>query len=586
MGKKTKKNIQKAIHPRQASTPVQKKERKRSLLPWLLALIVITTVCFFPMLKNGFTNWDDDFYVINNALLRGPDWAGIFSKPVVSNYHPITIATLAINYSISGTDAWSYLFLNLLLHLVNGVLVFIFIYRISGQKTMVAFLTSLLFCIHPMHVESVAWVSERKDLVYTLFFILSLMQYWRYISSGKKAGLWLSFLFFSLSLLSKPAAIILPLVLFLLDYWNKRTFNKKLLVEKIPFFIVAILFTVITIKLQSVTAMTSLDVYPLWVRLFFACYVVMIYFFRFFVPYPLSSFHPFPAPDNLGLAVYLSPLFIIVLAFVLVYFRKNRLVIFGMGFFLINILLVLQLISIGYTIVSERYTYVPYIGLAFLLMMLVEKYFRTKNKLAWPVAILVLALFGMLSFERTKVWNNSDSLWSDVIEHYPNAALARGERAQYIYNKAITMPPAEAEPIFHRVIEDCTVAINSNKDSAKMEMKRGGSSMYNMRGTSFYYLKQYENAMRDFNIAVTIDPYADQIINFRGTIFFNYYKDYNKAMSDFSKAISLNPQGDYYLNRSRCYYLLGDIAKGKEDVQAAMKKGVNVSPDYRKLFNL
>src|SRR5213078_3819526 len=141
-----------------------------------------------------------------------------------------------------------------------------------------------------------------------------LIQYWRFIKNGKPAGLWACFLFFVLSILSKPAAIILPLVLFLLDYWSKRPFGKKLVTEKIPFFLVGALFTILTLKLQSVTAMTSLDVYPLWVRLFFACYVVMIYFLRFFIPYPLSSFHPFPSPDNLGMTVYLSPLFIIAVA--------------------------------------------------------------------------------------------------------------------------------------------------------------------------------------------------------------------------------------------------------------------------------
>jgi tetratricopeptide (TPR) repeat protein len=586
MGKKIKKRTQKVIQNKQAPSPGHKKEKKRSILPWLFALTVITVLCFFPMLKNGFTNWDDDFYVLNNALLRGPDWIGIFSKPVVSNYHPITIMTLAMNYGISGTDPWSYLFFNLVLHLINAIVVFIFIYRISGQKIIVAFLTSLLFSIHPLHVESVAWISERKDLLYTLFFILSLIQYWRFAKSGKKTGLWLSFLFFLLSILSKPAAIVLPLVLFLLDHWSKRSFSKKLIIEKVPFFLVAALFTILTLKLQSVTAITSLDVYPIWVRLFFASYVAMIYFFRFFFSYPLSSFHPFPSPDNLGLAVYLSPLFIIALIVFLWYFRKNRLVSFGIGFFLVNILLVLQLISIGYTIVSERYTYVPYIGLAFLLAMLVEKYFRTQNKIAWSASVLFFGFFGFLSFNRTKVWKDSDELWSNVIGHYPNAAMARGERAQYIYNKAITMAPKEAEPLFHRVVEDCTVAINNDRDSLKNVVMRGAGSIYNMRGTSFFYLKQYDSAISDFNAAVRRDPYDDHIVNFRGTIFFNAYKDYNKALSDFSKAININPQADYYLNRSRCYYMLGDNLKAKEDVQSAMQKGATVSPDYRKLFDL
>jgi 4-amino-4-deoxy-L-arabinose transferase-like glycosyltransferase len=195
------------------------------------------------MLRNSFTNWDDEYYVIQNALLRGPDWAGIFSKPVVSNYHPITIATLAFNYSMTQLDPSSYLITNLLLHLINTALVFYFIWLISGKKIWVAAFSAIVFGIHPMHVESVAWVSERKDVLYTLFFLLSLIQYWGFLGGGKNKNLIYCFLFFALSILSKPAAIILPFVLLTLDYWYGRKFRQRVLLEKIPFLIVSIVFS-------------------------------------------------------------------------------------------------------------------------------------------------------------------------------------------------------------------------------------------------------------------------------------------------------------------------------------------------------
>src|SRR5205814_7178265 len=192
MGKKNRIKAKKNLSSKQTVMPKQGRAPK-TLLPWILFALAITTICFIPMLSNGFTNWDDEFYVVNNALLRGPDWQGIFTQPVVSNYHPLTVITLALNYAWSGTEAWSYLLLNLVLHIVNTVLVFLFIYRISGQKTIVAFLTALLFGIHPLHVESVAWISERKDVLYTLFFILSLTQYWRFLNSQKATAWLLSF---------------------------------------------------------------------------------------------------------------------------------------------------------------------------------------------------------------------------------------------------------------------------------------------------------------------------------------------------------------------------------------------------------
>ena len=173
-----------------------KPARDRSFSLWLFGILAITGLCLIPMLNNGFTNWDDELYVTQNTLLRGPDWAGIFSKPVVSNYHPITIATLAANYSMTGLDPSSYLILNLLLHLINTWLVFYFIWLISGKRLRVAAFSAIVFGIHPMHVESVAWISERKDVLYTLFFLLSLIQYWYFLTGKKNKNLIYCFLLF------------------------------------------------------------------------------------------------------------------------------------------------------------------------------------------------------------------------------------------------------------------------------------------------------------------------------------------------------------------------------------------------------
>ena len=263
------------------------KNQSSNTFKWVLFLIGVTAICYLPMLQNQFTNWDDEYYVINNQLLRGPDWKGIFTEPVVGNYHPLTIITLVINYQLSGVEPFSYLLLNLLLHLANSFLVFRFIYLISGNKTIVAFFTAIIFGIHPLHVESVAWISERKDVLYAFFFLLSLIQYWHYLNTGKQQKLWMTFFLFILSLLSKPAAIVLPLVLLLLDYWHGKPLQGRLFIQKIPFFVMAIVFGILTVNIQSPTAMASLETYPIWERLFFACYVIMTYFFRFFIPYPL-----------------------------------------------------------------------------------------------------------------------------------------------------------------------------------------------------------------------------------------------------------------------------------------------------------
>jgi tetratricopeptide (TPR) repeat protein len=552
----------------------------------MLSVAGITTLCLCPLLGNGFTNWDDHYYVLNNSLLRGPDWVGILTRPVVSNYHPLTVLSLAGNYVISGTNPWSYLLCNLLLHLVNTVLVYWFAYLLSGKQRWVALFTALLFGIHPMHVESVAWVSERKDVLYTLFFLLSLIAYWRYLQSNRAIRYLACFLLFVCSLLSKPAAIVLPLVLLLLDYWKKRPFTRRVVLEKIPFFVVAGLFAVITLKLQSVTAMTSLDLYPFWVRLFFASYAVMIYLARFFVPYPLSAFHPFPPPDHLGWTIYLSPVVLLALMFLIWHFRRNRLVLFGSLFFLINIMLVLQLVPIGMAIVSERYTYVPYIALAFLFTMLISDCLA-KRRLVPVIAgtIVIFSIFGFLTFKRTEVWKDSDTLWTDVINHYPDAPLPRAERAQSNYSKAIMMDPAASGQLFERVIADCTVVINEEKDASNTVGKKGGTSMYSMRAVAYNGLKQYEKALADIGAWLAINPEDSEALFQRGTLLVNHYRKYSQALADFDRAIQINPQGKYFLNRSICHYKNGDMANAVADAQTAEQRGVKIPDNYKNILH-
>ena len=596
-----------------ASKPVKTKGINKVLLTWVLPILAVTGIFLSPMLKNGFTNWDDEYYVIQNALLRGPDWTGIFSKPVVSNYHPITIATLAANYSMTGLDASSYLISNLLLHLINTGLVFYFIWLISGRKILVAAFSAIVFGIHPMHVESVAWVSERKDLLYTLFFLLSLIQYWYFLANKKNRSLLYCFIFFALSILSKPAAIILPFILFLLDYWYGRSFTKRNIVEKIPFLFLSIVFAIVTVKLQSRTAIAGLDFYPLWARFFFATYTSMMYIVNFFVPYPLSAFHPFPMTKNLGWPILLSPLFTLAILILVWFKRKNKLFVFSFFFFFINMILVLQIIAIGGTLLSERYTYVPYIGLAFLIGMLLDKYSVSINRsLVWGIPAVLLLVFGIITFQRTKVWKDSDTLWTNVLEHFPNSSVPRTNRANYLIRiSSLPENKTKQNELLQRALEDCNEALKTpinhakayenrqniylrlNKDSlalsdatALIKLEPMNRLGYYTKGAVFQRFNMVDSAISYFNKCLEISPNTDFALNNRGSLLFNYYKKYNEAMADFTKAIQVNPQGDYYLNRSYCYYQLGQIDLAKADVRVAIQKNIAIPDNYKQLLKL
>ena len=612
----TKKKQFRAKKPNPTQTVSVKKQKspQGSLAPWFYAAIAITAVCLFPMLQNEFTNWDDQYYVVNNRLLKGPDWKGIFTEPVVSNYHPVTLLTLAFNYQVSQLDPSSYLLLNYLLHLVNTGLVFYFIVKISNGKIGVAFLTALIFGIHPLHVESVAWVAERKDVLYTLFFLLSLLQYWRFIDEGKKAGLWIALFFFILSLLSKPAAVILPLVLILLDYWKGRTINLKSLVEKAPFFVAALALGILTYSIQSKGAIAGFDLYPMWVRPFFGCYTLMIYAVRFFIPYPLSAFHPYPSPDNLGPFVLASPLFVIGLLFFLWYFRKNKVIVFGTLFFIINLLLILQVLSIGFTIVSERYTYVPYIGLAFMISMwLYDLKAKFKHSII-VAASIVTVVFGFITFQRTKVWKDGGTLWDDVIKKFPDAAMPRTGRAGYLSQKASDLGPQVSkakDSLYNLALIDCdhAVKIAPNEPIAfekrgliYMMMKRDKEAMadaetliklqpvnamgYYIRGTIYARTQEPQKALDNFNQSLALKQFNDFVLDARGSLLVNSFQRYSEALKDFNLAISINPlNGRFYMNRSICYYKMGDIPHAKADAQTAIQNKEPISDYYKNLLD-
>ncbi len=582
-------------------------------LLWIIAVLALSGLCLSPMLSNQFTNWDDLFYVINNKLLVGPDYKGIFdvSQPVVSNYHPLTVLSLAWNYQSSQLNPSSYLMTNLILHLLNTALVFWFVFKISNGHRLTALFCAVIFGIHPMHVESVAWVSERKDVLYTLFFLLSLISYWEYLLKEKSVYLAACLILFVLSLLSKPAAIVLPLVLVLLDYYKGRPLVGKALLEKIPAFVLSLIFAFITLKIQSAKAVSSLESISLAVRPLFAAYAVMTYFVRFFVPYPLSTYHPYPPMDNLGPAVYGAPLVVAALAFMTWKYRKDKDIVFGMLFYLVNLLLVLQLVSFGNTIVSERYTYVPYIGLAFMLAQLASR-MKSAVVLMSALTLSSAAIFGYMSFERTKVWHDSETLWTDVIAKYPYTSVPRTNRANHV--SSLAGDPAyatRANAMNLQSLGDCDTALRVDPKHAAgyrirgivlLRLNRPAEALqdaialkrlmpddpigYTIGGTANLRTGHADDALLDFNKALQFNPDDADVLNSRGTTLFNLFKKYPEALADFNHALTLKQDGGTYLNRSRCYYMMGDMEKARQDVRQAQQLKTPVDAGYAKLVGL
>ncbi len=569
------------------------------VLPALL-IAVLTFIAYLSALGNGFTNWDDQVYVYQNPLLKDLSLQGLKALMAMNlggNHHPLTMLSLALNYSISGLAPYSYHLFNVILHVVNSLLVFYFIYILTGLKMEVAFVCGLLFGIHPMHVESVAWVSARKDVLYTMFFVGGLITYIFYIKSMKMKWLLITGLLFILSLLSKPAAIIFPLVLLLVDYFLERKIKARAILEKIPFLIFSVFFGILTLVTQfSVGAISDKPVFTVFQKMLFGSYSTLMYLIEAVVPYKLSAYHPYPYLNEMPVIFYMAPLIILaIIAMVVIFFRRNRMIVFGLLFFVVNLLLILQFVSVGNAIMADRYTYVPYIGLFFILGSGLSYVLRSRREnvkkygaIAMTVFLLFSAVFSYATYNRNKVWKGSESLWGDVSEKYPWHTLGWYNRGQYLssaqqyekaisdYSNALALKPNYYEALYnraqaYRLTGKSEMAIEDYKRA--MTVKPTEVNPQKNIGLAYFNLKKYDMALIEYNKAVKNFPDNYDLWYGKGNSYY-YLKDYRSAIENYTKAIELNPKyADAWYNRAVAYGHLLDKKNAKTDMLKAQELG-------------
>ncbi len=219
----------------------------------ILIILAIVSIVYIPVFQNGFLKtWDDNRYVLENKYIQeiSPESVvKMFTVYYDGHYHPLTLLSLAVDYKIGGLEPKTYHITSLILHLVNVILVFSFVFLLFNKRNLlVPLVVSLLFGLGTMNVESVAWISERKNLLYSMFFFASLIAYLKYIELNKRKFYFLSLLFFLFSILSKSMAISLAVTLILIDlYYKRRVLSRKIIIEKLPFFLLAIAFGVVAI---------------------------------------------------------------------------------------------------------------------------------------------------------------------------------------------------------------------------------------------------------------------------------------------------------------------------------------------------
>ena len=472
---------------------------RRGMLFAAALIGVVTFIALSSSLGNGFTNWDDQEYVTNNPLIRTLSWDNI--KIIFTTFykedfrHPLVLLSFAVEYHFFGLNPFIYHLDNLLLHMANAFLVFMLVHALS-KNYVSALLAGLLFGVHPLHVESVAWVSERKDVLFALFYLSSMLLYLRYGERGGKGYYLLALLLFALALLSKAMAVTLPVVLLLCDYLKGRSFDRKTVLEKVPFLFIALLFVVDTLFIfHSTDQIKTTHLFSLHDNILTACRSVVWYLTKTVAPFSLSALYP--RVEAVGILEVLSLLFLVAAAVALTYStRYTRKALFGALFFIITILPVLKLIPFGAggAPVADRYMYIPAIGLFFMAGEGVNTLLLRKaggeggKRLLMLFVVVVIAVLGILSFQRSTVWHDDVTLWSDVVKKYPDTVVAHYNLGRFYQQQGML---------------DEAVAAYGNA----LRLNPLLVSVRNNRGTALGQMGEYRRALAEFREVLRIDPY-------------------------------------------------------------------------------
>ncbi|PCJ84389.1 MAG: hypothetical protein COA57_09320 [Flavobacteriales bacterium] len=545
----------------------------------IISILGITALAFYPSISNEFIFWDDPEYILNNPHIKEINLKNLFGEFYFGNYHPLTMLSYSLEYAAFEFNPKAFHFNNVLLHLLNTFLVFVFIYYLLGRRRIeVAAITAVLFGIHPMHVESVSWVSERKDVLFTFFFLLSLIWYLKYWgqgtgSKGLKKDYLLVFVFFLCSLFSKAPAVVLPVVLLLIDYFLGRKIDRKAVLEKVPFFALSIVFGIVAIEAQKTEAAINPDYYKGAKSIFWGCYSLFLYLYKAVLPINLSGVHPYPVTEDREMPTYLYSSILIIPAIIFLIRKSLRFgkeILFGFAFFLITIFLVLKFIPVGDAIMAERYTYIPYIGLFFIVGTGYEKLIQKLDKFRKPAIFGVVGVVLLLSFftwNRTQVWQTTFSFWTDVANKKPNYWRAWNNIGQHYYQIGD----------YQKAVENYTKAMEVDKWCPPVP--------YMWRGVVYLeHLKEVDKAISDFQKVLTFPNPADPTqIDGRQNLGLAYYRkgDYDNAIKYYNEVLQRQP------NRAKAYYLRGLVYGAKGENKNAVNDysaAIQLQPNYEQAY--
>ncbi|MCK4569573.1 MAG: glycosyltransferase family 39 protein [Bacteroidales bacterium] len=530
----------------------------------IIVPLLIVFAAFFvynPATNNGILHgWDDTEYLLDKGV-QDFNLKEIFTNYHLGMYQPLSVFTIAVDFHNTRLQgAKAHHIGNLLWHIINILLVWVFVRKLTGKNT-IAGVAAFLFALHPMNVEAVAWIAARSTLLFTACYIGGLLTYLKYTENKKPLYFGLTILLAALALFSKSLAISFPFVLFIIDYYKGRTWSIKLFLEKAPFLILSIIFGIITIKAaQTFGHITELQHdYSLINRFFILCYTFVFYLVKLVAPIDLSSIYSYPGlrGGSLPWLYYLSALLPLGLIWLIYhYWKKQKKLIAGILFFSITIAPVLPLFWSRVFIAADRYAYLSFIGLfliaGILIDRLINKKYISNIIIRYGIAgiLIVYGVFLMYSTNKQcSYWKDGETLLTHAVtlsESAPAKALA------YFYRGNIRQGIAE-----------------------KKHMEGQQSNNEGMVRNAFLY---FGNAIRDYDSTLAYNPQYMLAYSNRGIIYgtlANYDQKYQEmAWNDFDAAIQIDSgYADNYYNKAWLLYMKGDLTTACELWQKADRLG-------------
>jgi protein O-mannosyl-transferase len=443
------------------------------------ALVLLTVAAHIRGLNGQFVDWDDTTHITQNPVIRSLSpanlWA-MFTLPAAKLYVPMTWLTFAVDYQMWGHNAFGYHLTNLLLHAANTILVFFLVFRLMRARALpVAALTAALFGVHPLRVESVAWATERKDVLFAFFYLLGLLAYLRWQDGRNRRAYWWTFSFFVFSALSKSAAVTFPAVLLLLDAVRLR---RIAFTEKIPFFVAGAIIAFATVSAQAFgrgETVADVQAIPIWARLGLVGYCPLFYVGKFLLPFHLCPIYP--TFDEMGWtplrALFWLMAFALVCSTAFAMRRPMPAVWPAWLFYLITLLPTIGVMPVGIHVVADRYSYLPMLGLALILsdsiVAFADSWPRLRRFILTLAGATVIGL-AILSAHYTGVWSDSETLFQSVLTQYPNCLPAHVNLTVW-YNRHNRYD----EAIFHgrRAVEIAPAGLPGRKNLAFALIKAG-----------------------------------------------------------------------------------------------------------------